>query len=66
MFVKMALKGLQLLVEFQVLKDNKPSYCSYYDAPRPKKLNTIGGTRRLVMQFLGQVSESNVLMFYGH
>jgi len=55
--VKRALKGLQLLLEFQVLKDNKPLILQvYYDAPRPKNLDIFGGTRRLAMQFLGQVS----------
>jgi hypothetical protein len=37
-FVKRALKELQLLLRFQVLKDNKPLTLQvYYDAPRPKK-----------------------------
>ena len=59
-FVKRALKGLQLLLEFQVLKDNKPLTLQvYYDAPRPKTLNIFGGTRRLTMQFLGQISGLN-------
>ena len=59
-FVKRALKGLQLLLEFQVLKDNKPLTLQvYYDAPRPKNLNIFGGTRRLAMQFLGQISGLN-------
>jgi hypothetical protein len=53
-FVKRALKELQLLLGFQVLKDNKPLTLQvYYDAPRPKKC--FGGTRRHAMQFLGQV-----------
>jgi hypothetical protein len=59
-FVKRALKGLQLLHEFQVLKDKKPLTLQvYYDVPRPKSLNIFGGTRRLAMQFLGQVSGLN-------
>ena len=59
-FVKNALKELQLLLEFQVLKDNKPLTLQvYYDAPRPKTLNIFGGTRRLTMQFLGQISGLN-------
>ena len=59
-FVKRALKGLQLLLEFQVLKDNKPLTLQvYYDAPRPKTLNIFGGTRRLTMQFLDQISGLN-------
>jgi hypothetical protein len=49
-----------LLLEFQVLKDKKPLTLQvYYDVPMPKKMNIFGGTRRLAMQFLGQVSRLN-------
>jgi hypothetical protein len=59
-FVKRALKGLQLLFKLQVLKDKKPLTLQvYYDVPRPKSLNVFGGTRRLAMQFLGQISGLN-------